>query len=647
MPIYTLQGPDGKTYEVDGPEGATADQLGVFIQQNLNAPKPNSASTPAKATSSPGVLASLGAGLGHGFGEGMLGLQQAFGNLFGKLVDPQAGQIAMDNANQGIKSLNTQYAPYQTANPVSASAGNLLGMVAPIAAGGEAMGVGKMGAAVGDAAKSIPYVGGLLGPVANGAAQGALYGSVSPVESGNYDKKAVDNAILGSYLGGGANGLLSGALSGVKAVGNTVAPLLNPQKYVGSGLAAKIGNDAGRVLDNIQNAPTFVPGSMPSAAQAGAHPVLVATEKALGNASGDFRLAQEAQKNANNAARWDALMGVAKTPDELSAASAARADAVEPLYDAAHGEMANVGRGFIGFAQRPAVQKAMQLADQLAQNEGITLKWPTPDDRSISGHALDYTRRALGDMIDSAKQSGNKQQARALTQSRDYLTSWMNQYIPGMQAATQKYAEMSVPVNTMQAGQDIANAIGNKAMDSSGIPSITLPGFKGALDRAIKNQPFGIDPAAHQVLQGIGQDLQRASISNSLRSPGSDTAYNIASQGWLARNLFGPTFNGATNLGRAGTAIGAGIGTAMTGHPWTGMGVASGLLGGMGKLGQWTGGRLQSALGDILLDPQLLSPYLKAQMGTVSRQATPNLLGAALQRELVPAVSILGPSLLD
>lgn len=38
MPVYTVQGPDGKTYEIEGPAGATAEQLGQVITSQAKPP---------------------------------------------------------------------------------------------------------------------------------------------------------------------------------------------------------------------------------------------------------------------------------------------------------------------------------------------------------------------------------------------------------------------------------------------------------------------------------------------------------------------------------------------------------------------------------------------------------------------------------
>lgn len=66
MAIYTVQSPDGKIYHIEGPEGATADQLGGFISSS-NAPKPYDVSTFTKRAMS------LGQGATFGFGDEIAG----------------------------------------------------------------------------------------------------------------------------------------------------------------------------------------------------------------------------------------------------------------------------------------------------------------------------------------------------------------------------------------------------------------------------------------------------------------------------------------------------------------------------------------------------------------------------------------------
>jgi len=40
MPIYSVQGPDGRVYDVEGPAGASEDQILAFVQQNINSLQP-------------------------------------------------------------------------------------------------------------------------------------------------------------------------------------------------------------------------------------------------------------------------------------------------------------------------------------------------------------------------------------------------------------------------------------------------------------------------------------------------------------------------------------------------------------------------------------------------------------------------------
>jgi hypothetical protein len=426
-----------------------------------------------------------------------------------------------------------------------------------------------------------------------------------------------------------------------KAIGSNlygaVRPIINPRAVVGEGLANAVGDEAGNVAQNIASAPQFVRGSMPTTAQAGANPILVATEKAAANANPDLRNALAQRAIENNEARWQALMGVAGTPADMQAAQAARDAAATPLYDAAHQATTNVGPAFMRYAQIPEMQEAMQRANGLASldaavGRGVPPVWPQQGgSRTINGAALDYTSRALGDMIDTAQRAGEPSKAASLAALRDKIDSWTQTYIPGVQQARAAYAAGSVPINTMDAAQQIANGLGTRAMNAGGAPEIQMMPYRAALAKAMSSSDaakYGFDANGLGTLQGIGQDLQRATVSNSIRSPGSDTAYNLAAQGWLARQLYGPTFGGAGNLGKAVGAIGA---TAL-GHPMVGLGI----LGGGNKIGQMVGNRLNAKLSDLLLNPDALLPYLNARAAAPvngSQQA----LAAALRRQIVPA----------
>jgi hypothetical protein len=473
-----------------------------------------------------------------------------------------------------------------------------------------------------------------------GAAGAATGGGVAR-ENGVGPLGQIGYGALGGIAGSVAPSAVLAIARGAKGVANNISgvvqPIANPKAYVGNQLAQAIGSDAPEIAANLRNIPEYVPGSLPSTAQAGGGPVLVATEKSFANANPDFKNALADRGAANNAARWDVINGVARTPEDLADAIAARQAVTAPMYAAAHAQIVPIDDSLAALAARPALKQAMQAADLLAKNEGVPIQWPTPENPQISGKALDYTNRALGDAIGSAKSSNQPELVKALTGAQKQLGEWITSNVPGVKEAASDYAAFSSPVNTMQAGQQIAGTLGTKALDTNRLPSIQMPAFKIALVKAIKDQEYGIDPAAHQALQGVGQDLQRATISNALRSPGSDTAYNIAANGWLGRQIYGQNFGGATGLGRT---IGS-IGAMLTGHPYVGAGL---LLQG-NKLGQLAGNRLNEQLAELLLQPQSLLPYLEnakpkeipqALLPLLRRDVSQGLLGAASAQRSAP-----------
>jgi hypothetical protein len=542
----------------------------------------------------------------------------------------QDARAALPQMQQTIDAQNAQYAAQRAASQAPTLSGLITGERAAPGFDWARLGGNVVG--------TLPVMAmgsgeGLLGRLGMGALQSGLSGALMPT-TGNSDlsfgQQKAEQTGLSGLLGAATPLAAAGARAAGRGLWNAIQPVVQPTRFVGQGLAnAMDQGEAAQAAANIRGAQQFVPGSLPTTAQVAQTPLMVQTEKAAANIPA-FKTAMAQRAIDNNNARWQALMNVAQTPEALQAAQAAREDATFPLYAAAGDQTANAGKGLIKLFQRPALMQAAQQADQLAANRGETLIWPQQGgDMSINGRALDYTNRALGDMIGSAKASGNKELASGLADAQSQLQSWMTRYIPAQRQAAQAYAQMSVPINTMEAGQAIANGLGTRAMNAGGVPEIQLMPYRSALTSAMKNAPYGIDSNALQTLQGIGQDLQRATVSNSIRSPGSDTAYNLAANGWLARQLYGPTFGGGTPLGR----IMAGSAAALAGHPLAGVGIASG----MGKVGQMVGGRLQDRLTGLLMDPNAILPFLDARAAAPA-QAIPGPLMQGLLNYGRPAV---------
>ncbi|MCA8026409.1 hypothetical protein [Burkholderia cepacia] len=614
--------------------------FGAYLGNGMAAPMAPPAPV-APAPQAPGALESAAIGFGKGLGSTASGIEQLLGkgigavgnafapasNLSGVVTGKQpqnllqrAGKFLSDDAAANLSDLQQGAAAAQAAHPIATGAGNVAGQIvgtAPtLAIGPEYAGLG------------------LAGRLGLGAAQGAAGAAAMPVEdpNSNYWTQKASQVGVGGALGAAAPLIGAGARAAGGALWDAVRPVVQPGRFVGEGLAnAMEPAEAAQAAANIRGAQQFVPGSVPTTAQAAATPTLVQTEKAAANFA-PVKNALLQRGIENNNARWQALTAVAGTPADVQAAEAARSAAAQPLYDAAHQATANVGPAFMRYAQIPEMQEAMQRANQIASldaavGRGIAPVWPQQGgSNAINGAALDYTSRALGDMIGEAQRTGATTRAGALAALKGNVDNWMGRYIPGVAQARSAYAEGSVPVNTMNTAQQIANGLGTRAMNAGGVPEIQLMPYRSALTQAMNGgaaATYGIDAKALNTLQGIGQDLQRASISNSVRQPGSDTAYNLAAQGWLARQLYGPTFNGASGVGKAVGALGATV----AGHPMAGLGI----LGAGNRIGQMVGDRLQGRLANYLLDPQAVLPYLDARAGAAAQPVQNALAQRLLQ----------------
>ncbi|MFM0292821.1 MULTISPECIES: hypothetical protein [Paraburkholderia] len=616
------------------------------------------AAAPQTAAGQPGVMSSALVGFGKGLGNVASGVEQLAGKGANAIGLNKIGNYLTNDANYGLNAAQQGAAPYEVAHPIATGAGqmagNMVGTAPAMALGPEFAGLG------------------LAGKIGVGALQGAAGAAMMPVQDpGNdYWTQKAEQTGVGGLLGGAVPPVMSGTRALTNSILNTVRPVIQPGRFVGQGLTAGMSPvDAASVASNIRTAQQFVPGSIPTTAQVSGNPYLVQTEKALSNSSPDFRNSLLNRQIANNDARWSVINSIAGTPQTLDAAIQARNAAAAPAYQAARAGIYDVDPALHTLMQRPAMQQALQRGITIAQNEGnngltaaiaarpaqfanvptgatgfngqplfnqiLTRPATSAQPAQISGDVLHYMKLGMDDLQSSAAENTRlgPQERRAINSAQNDYLNWLDNASPDYAQGRAAYAANSPPVNTMTAGQRLSGDLSLLSPNGANVPNITFPAFKGRFAQALRGDPsvaqFGIDPAAQAALTGIQSDLQREMVSSSIRSPGSDTAYNVAANGWLARNLFGPSFNGATGLGKT-AAAGAAI---LTGHPLA----AGGIFAGGSRLGQAVGERLQNHLGSYLTDPQLLLPYLDARAAAPA-QPVPGALVRGLINYGRPAV---------
>jgi len=526
MPVYTVQSKSGKVYTIEGPEGATAEQLGAHIRKSEMGMFPQSQDEVGqlkKDTRNPGLAAQRNA-----FVDGVKAMVAA--PLVGgaQRLGLEGSQNTADAWNEDVADIS----------------------IRP----GGAPGLMTGGAMVAAPLAMIPAA----NTVGGGAIAGALQGLVQPTSKG---QSPIANTLGGAVVGGALPALINTA-KGVKAAAIDPFTEAGRTRIAGGVLNRMAGDDAPNVMNRLAVASGNTPGFVPSVAQAARNDGLSAFERTMRGVNPQaFQKLDQAQRGA----LVSALMGIAKTPEERAAAVALRESAVNPLYSQAKQATVTGDATIDGLLQRPSMQSATGRAVNLANERGAQFSMPQSKPASqlptgvldangipittavpaqpatYSGQTLHDLKLGLDDAIGSPATGMQGAERAAAIGTRNEFNQWLENQIPAYGLAKQTFADMSKPINQMDIGQELYKRFVPALADQGNLPFRTnaqsyaqalrngddlarnVTGFKGATLEGT------MTPDQLSTLRGVAQDAEmKAAAEAGGKGVGSDTVQKIA-----------------------------------------------------------------------------------------------------------------------
>jgi hypothetical protein len=562
MKVYQVQAPDGSIIKIEGPEGATDDQLiqaasAAFAGRTA---KPKAAERPAFDPT-----------------EGMSGTEKFLAGV-GK---------AMTDVGRGVR----QYLPEAIGGMTNEQIAQARALDAPLMN----TGAGMAGNVFGNVAMAVPaaFVPGAA-TLPGSAAIGAAYGALQP---GVDASERVKNAAIGGVAGA----VVPAAQTAYRVGKSLVDPLYQGgrEQILGRALRQTAGGQADEAMRNLRAATELVPGSAPTAGQAAGVPSIAALERASMAANPNAANQLVARQAAQNEARLAALQGV--TPD-VAAARAAREAAAGPLYDQAR------QAGFdpaVVQAIQPRIESLMARvpddlvaqARQLAQVAGE----PIGDMGSVQG--AHYLKKAIDSRINQAVRAGDNEAARAFRGLQGEYLDVLDQLNPAYQQARQTFASMSPPISQGEILGEVAQRSTNFRGDMT--PAAFNRAIQDRTAQTVTRQPNAtmqgvLAPDQMQTLRNIQADLLRSDFANTAgRGVGSDTVQKLAYQNMLAQSGMPSALAGLAPMGVVGNLA--------------------------QKAGQVVyrdaNERLQQQLAEALLDPRQTAALMEAGMVTPQMQA--------------------------
>lgn len=582
MPIYTLEGPDGKKYRIEGPAGATAEQLAAVISGGGQSREQRAAAQMEadRKLYDPTNGMSGSSKFLAGVGKGMTDVARGVGQMVGAVDrDDVAESRKLD------KSLMDT-------------------------------GAGMAGSFTGNVAALAPTV---FIPGANTMAGSALIGAGTGLaQPSTSTKETLTNVGIGGVIGPAALAVGRGvkaAASGLGAVRDTFTK--SGQERIAQDILRASATNADDAARNLQAAKPLLPGSAPTAGQAARDPGIAQLERTFLN---NPELAAPLQQRyaGQRAARMSAVQDVAGTDEYYNAIKEgrnvfAREDYFKALQQGIDPDVAaSIAPQIESLMGRPSIQQAQRVAKSLARESDQNIS----DFGSLEG--LDWLKKALDNQISKAAQPGTsigKQELRALQQTKSDLMATIEQIAPGYKAANDNFAGMSQQINSMDVARDLLKRYepasaqyGNSAREMGNAYQKALSGATESVKKQTgmnKGISEVMNPGDVNQLEAVARDIARQQYAQEAgRAVGSPTAQNMISQNMLRRFL-GPT----------------GLPEGMADNT-----ILQTLLRPVEFAGKVATPKIQSRLAEIMLDPEQAAQALQTGRVTQSIDASGNQL---------------------
>jgi hypothetical protein len=534
MATYQVQGPDGSTYRIDGPDNADPSDVIAQVTGHKQAHSfdalPGGAVAPTGSAAAKAAQSPLSQSDTQNFLAGAGKATMDLGRGAGQWLGLESRQDVADSRKLDAPLMSTKAGK---AGDITGTAVDLL----PLA--------------------RIPGAGTLAGAAGIGAGTGLLMPSTSTGETAANAGLGAVASPLGVLAGRGMGALYQGAKA-------AIAPFLKggSQDIAGRTLQSFAGGPqaASQAASELSATPATLPGVKPSLGELTSNGGLAQLERSVRN-NPETTAAMTARDQSNRAAMTDALDQLAGTPAQRATNVGLRADFSKPYYEQAGQTTVPADAQLGKILARPSMQKAWARASELAQEQGVSLREPSAND--IDGQTLQYLRMGLSDLADAGPAQGmGKFEANAVKGTLSDLNGWIGQKVPALQQADRMFAWGSRPINQA----DIAGQLRDKLVPALGdfgsVPRLNANSYANALrngddlaanvsGRSNATLEGSLNPQQMTTLRQIGEQLaRRANAADLGRAAGSNTAQNLAGQN-LLRQFLGPLGLPESTLGRA------------------------------------------------------------------------------------------------